>query len=478
MSLLSHQFMLAKDADALPSGYPQRVFADFYLATAPDLPVIPVLSEKNEAIGLLLGWPVTLNGIMLTPAQPLQLEKCDDSSAFEQAIFQLGGRWVCLSLLDGGQFYTDAMASQPCIYCPQAQLVLSSAALLPSPWREQLDHELMATMNVSNSEHFYLFATLPQKNCYRLLANHKIMLHDFSVLRHWPKQFATPQPDLAERANSLSTVIQAHIKACVHNAPTKIGLSAGYETRLMLACAKPWLHQLKFWTRKERKTRAGLDQIVAAHLARTFNLWHEFVVATPDNSEPQSEQDWLERTGHCIGGSALHNRQLIDMEQGHHFALTGIGGELCRAFYWPATGLTEPLTAGMLHLLSGVPQHVAFKDAAEVYLRQLPDLPIWQQLGLFYLENRVGAYASVHRYGNKNGITFIYPLNHRLAVEAMVTLPLAEQQQNKLHRAVIRQRWPELDELPYNEPLHPLSRTFLRLNKWLKNQLRVLRKRI
>ena len=475
MSLLSHQFMLAKDAAVLPCGYPQMVFADFYLATAPDLPVIAIFSPENEAVGLLLGWPITLDGIMLTPARPLQLEDAGNSATFEQAIFQLGGRWVCLSLLDGGQFYTDAMASQPCIYCPQAQLVLSSAALLPSPWRDQLDTELMATMNVSNSEHFYPFATLPQKTCHRLLANHKIMLSDFSVLRHWPVRFETAEPNLAERACCLSTVIQAHIKACFSNAPTKVGLSAGYETRLMLACAKPWLQQLKFWTRKERKTRAGLDQKVAEVLANKFGLTHQFVTACADHN-PQTEVEWLSSTGHCIGGSALHNRQLIDIEHGHHFALTGIGGELCRAFYWPAQGIKGPLTAGLLHKLAAVPEDPAFQDAAEHYLKNLPDLPLWQQLGLFYLENRVGAYASVHKYGNKNGITFIYPLNHRLAVAAMLTLPLAEQQQNMLHRAVIRKNWPELDQVPYNEPLRLHSRSLFKLKKWLKHQWRVWRK--
>lgn len=477
MQVLSHQFMLAKNPAYLPAGYQVSVFAEYYLASADDLPVIPLLSPQGESLGFLLGWPVTLQGEMLTPSQPQQLSP-DTTAAFETWLYRLGGRWLCLSLLEGGQFYTDAMASQPCIYCPQAQLIMSSAALLPSPWQEQVDTSLMAAMDVRHSEHFYLFALLPQKHCLRLLANHKLLLSDFSVKRHWPQAFTagSAEPDdLQQKAKTICAVVQAHISACAGNAPTKIGLSAGYETRLMLACAKPWLSELRFWTRKEHKTRAGLDQKVASHLAGTLGLQHQFVLPPAAADSGQSEDEWLARTGHCIGGSALRYRALIDIEQGRHFALTGIGGELCRAFYWPEQGLTGPLTAALLHRLSGVPEHPAFAKAARDYLQQLPDLPLWQQLGLFYLENRVGAYASVHKYGNKNGIIFMYPLNHRHAVDAMLTLPLSEQQKNKLHRAVICHAWPELDQLPYNEPLGFFSRSLHRLQQQLKKQLRALR---
>jgi hypothetical protein len=472
MPCLSQQFAIATNPALLPANWPQRQLSQFHLAVADDLPCIEVRYPNQQLVALLLGWPVTQSADLLTAQNAWVVQQNVTGQDFENILYQLGGRWICLTTTDNGRLYLDPMASQPCIACPAAGLLLSSAALLPEPWKSNLDQDLMRLMDVENSENFYLFSVLPQQDCYRVLANHYVDLSSFEQMRHWPTEQDQQHHSLPQRAEIIGHVVQDHIKALHHMLPTKIGLSAGYETRLMLACAKPFLTKIQFWTRIEKKYQSTIDQQVAKLLATRFNLNHEFIQSPSKLKEPITVRDWLDFTGHCIGGSALRNRALIDRHSGSHFALTGLGGEVCRAFYRPQPEASSKLTPEGLAILAGVPFHPQFSAAGDKYLAALPALPIWQQLALFYLEIRVGAYASPHKYGNQHGIIFIYPLNHRDAVRAMLTLPLEQQYQNALHRAVIRQWWPELMNVPYNESLNPLQRYCFRIWKAAKKNIK------
>jgi hypothetical protein len=469
---LSHQFAIAANQQLLPVHWPRRQLGHQHLAYASDLPCIEVRYPDDQLIGLLLGWPVTLSAVLLDEQTPFIVPQDSQGREFEQALYQLGGRWVCLSTTDNGRFYLDAMASQPCIVCPEAGLILSSAALLPSPWHSNLDQTLMAQMNIAQTEHFYLFSVLPQRDCYRALANHYVDLSSFQQIRHWPTQHDFTPSSLTERAEIVGKVVETHIKAFCQVLPTKIGLSAGYETRLMLACAKSLLPHLKFWTRVEDKYQSSVDQQIACYLADRFQLNHEVIRPNHFASAESPADVWLQNTGYCIGGSALRHRAMIDPFKGAYFALTGLGGEICRAFYRPELTREQRLTPEILARVAGVPFNDAFNTAGLQYLAGISDLPIQQQLELFYLEIRMGAYGSPHKYGNQQGIIFIYPLNHRHAVSAMFNLPTKLQYKNALHQQVIQQFWPELADIPFNEPLNPIHRHVARFWKRLKKTIR------
>lgn len=469
---LSHQFAVSAHQELLPVNWARRQLGELHLAYAMDLPCIEVRYPDKQLIGFLLGWPVTLSAQLLDEQNPLLVPQDSQGLEFEQSLYQLGGRWVCLTATDNGRLYLDAMASQPCIVCPAAGLILSSAALLPAPWNSNLDHSLMAQMNVAQSENFYLFSVLPQRDCYRVLANHYVDLNSFKQIRHWPTQHDVAPSSLSESADIVGVVVETHIKALCRELPTKIGLSAGFETRVMLACAKSSLPHLKFWTRAEDKYQSSVDQHVASYLASRFQLNHELIRPLQFGAKESSADLWLHNTGYCIGGSALRHRAMIDQVEGAYFALTGLGGEICRAFYRPELNAEQRLTPELLARVAGVPFNDVFNTAGLKYLAGMPDLPIQQQLALFYLEIRMGAYGSPHKYGNQQGIIFIYPLNHRHAVRAMLTLPVELQYKNALHLKVIQQFWPELANIPFNEPINPIHRYVSRLWKTLKKMVR------
>lgn len=447
----SHQFVVSKTSYSLPVEWPWRDLGELQLATADDLPVVELINEHNRIFAVLLGWPIDtvsqriLAGTIKIPAT--------QSNTFEQWLLTLAGRWLAINL-DNEQIYADAMSSQSAIFHAGRRIVCSSAALLPAEL-QLMNENMSQRMNVGQSENFYPFGVLPQSDVKRLLPSHKISLKTATINRYW-----WPSPEnwhgLEHAADIISTQVRGTIRACVSSYPVRQGLSAGFETRLMLACSKAYHQHIKFWTRAETKRGSQRDQLTAQALSARFGLNYELISTAQQTSD--TPEQWLHRTGHCVGGGALQNRHLIDSIHQVYIALTGIGGETCRAFYWPSRQLPRRLNVELLLKLAGLPPLNEFIAAGKLYLQDISHLPVHVQLGLFYLENRVSAYASPHKYGNQHGIIFIYPLNHHDTVNQMLICPQALQLKSALHRQVIKQNWPEIEQLPYNLPLHPVLR--------------------
>lgn len=447
----SHQFVVSKTPYSLPVEWSWRGLGELELATADDLPVVELVNEQNSIFAVLLGWPIdTVSQRIMSGTIQVTASQ---SNAFEQLLLTLAGRWLAINL-DNEQVYADAMSSQSAIFHAGERIVCSSAALLPAEL-QLMNEKMSQRMNVAQSENFYPFGVLPQSGVQRLLPSHKISLKTATVSRYW-WPFPEHWHGLEYAADIISAQVAGTISACVNSYPVRQGLSAGFETRLMLACSKAHLHHIQFWTRAETKRGSQLDQLTAQALSARFGLNYELISTALQPSDPVEQ--WLHRTGHCIGGGALQHRHLIDSIHQVYIALTGIGGETCRAFYWRSPHLPRRLNVELLLKLAGLPQLDEFIAAGKLYLQDISHLPVHVQLGLFYLENRVSAYASPHKYGNQHGIIFIYPLNHHDTVNQMLICPQALQLRSALHRQVIKQNWPELEQLPYNLPLQPVLR--------------------
>lgn len=447
----SHQFVIARAVYKLPVSWSWRRYRNLHIATASDLPVIELSDDCGATSAVILGWPIDIKVQALLPPK-IRLGHFQFSS-FEQILQTLAGRWLAIDLVEE-QVFADAMSSQSAIFNAEHQIVCSSTAMLPDHLQE-LNNKFIKTLNIAKSEHFYPFSLLPQLGARRLLPSHKYSFQTSKVCRYWWPDL-NQWVDLTNAASLISKQVKSVISICLDHYPVRQGLSAGLDTRLMLACSKEQRKQIKFWTRAEKKKDSLIDQDVAIALSARFNLNHELIHA--NNKDLKDADEWLYRTGYCIGGGALKNRHLIDSIEQVYVALTGIGGETCRAFYWPSTSLPKRLSAPLLLRLAGLPELDEFIDAGHQYLSEIQHLPVYVQLGLFYLENRVAAYASPHKYGNENGIIFVYPLNQHETVNQMLICPQRLQITAALHRKVIQQCWPELLDLPHNMPLQSVPR--------------------
>ncbi|WNO61670.1 hypothetical protein [Rheinheimera sp. MMS21-TC3] len=466
---LRHQFVLttANDPLVFPNHFRQWSLVGFRLATEPSLPVVSLLSGQGEVLGYIVGWAM-LQDKLLTQAITLPVACASDlakaNSPLETWLYQLAGRWLAFIVTEDTQrVYMDPLASQSLVYAPASKRLAATPGLMEAKLAP-----LFSAEQLINDDCWYPAGCTAYKGVQRLLANHYLDLQSFAAKRHWPLE-DTALPvclNWQQRLPTIATLMQQQFTACSEAMPVRIGLTAGVDSRVMLACSQGVQNKVDFWTRADRSFASYQDIKTATQLAKKFNLQHQVFQFQPKFALSEDEiTQFLSCTGYAIGGSPLKSSKLID-SVGLCFAFSGVGGAIAKGYYLDkvAENTKQPeltLTPETLLSLCGLPYKEPLIAALAHYIKCLPNLPIEQLLALFYQENRVSAYSAINRYGFQSGIVFISPFSHRDIIELMLCIPIAEQRKGAFHQQLIHLAWPELAAVPANSALDFIDRCIL-----------------
>lgn len=469
-SLFRHQFYIATKEDSLTC---KTHFRTYYLgaycvAVTPDLPVIKLLSADTTVSGYILGWSMR-DGQLLEKDMQLPVEAESSAEELESWLYTLSGRWIAIiCLADIQRVYMDTLASHSLVYHPELRRLASTPGLIDAKLQP-----LFTATQLIERDYWYPAGCTAYQGVSRLLANHYLDLATFESIRHWPLSNSNLEVagNWVDNIPVLATLMRQQFGACATRMPVRIGLTAGLESRVMLACSKDIQPAPLYWTRSDKSASKYQDIKTASVLAHRFALQHVTLPFTSEfNCDDADIEQFLLNTGYCVGGSPLKSHKLID-SAGPCFAFSGIGGEVARDFY-NAAKVGSALSARNLLQLTGLPELPQLVVAIERYLDNLPKLEPQQQLALFYLENRVSAFGAVHRYAYQSGIVLLSPFSHRAIVHCMLTVPLAAQIDAQFHKALIKACWPALLALPFNEPLDlkdKLHLLYQRVNRRLFN---------
>jgi len=115
---------------------------------------------------------------------------------------------------------------------------------------------------------------------------------------------------------------------------------------------------------------------------------------------------------------------------------------------------------------------ILVKEAAN-WLKELPTANLLEKLDLFYLEQRLGCWAGPSMYGPVGSRFLAYAFNSRQIYDKMLSLPADYRRAGRLSKDLIRLKWPELLEFPFNEPLG-----LLKLERKARNCLAVAKRAI
>jgi hypothetical protein len=194
-----------------------------------------------------------------------------------------------------------------------------------------------------------------------------------------------------------------------------MALTAGRDTRMLLACVRKMVNQILFLT---LPAHSAVDVEVAKLIAYLFGLKH------------------ISNTG--------PDRVLLQ----------GVGGEIGRAFYWRRddkanTQLTARTLAERLHYPSGI---TLFEHELEQWLNELRSYTSFFILDLTYIEQRLAvAHAPAeYEHDGRLGRFGVYPFNDRRTIELMLSLPSNYRRDQKLWEDICRICWPSLRLLPVN----------------------------
>ncbi len=382
-------------------------------------------------------------------------QTCATPSQLERALDDLGGRWVIAASFPSGAFvYHDAGALKSiCVYRTDARLVLGSQpGLVAAVYGLTPNQDRVRQISAAGAPSWPIWAS-PYDGVYMLPPNHRVDLTRARVERYWP-----PEP-LGERAmaGASAEIFQATstlIAAMTARRRCYLGLTAGYDSRMLAACSRDCHDRLAMFTMTGRPSRMDKptdlsDEAIPAAIARRLGARYKRE-AFDTNLSPRARQTLSNNAAGMYRDQALRKTLAYRQVAGDDgVVLQALGGELLRTFY----------TAGSTGKRSNVEQIVArteFRDVpfanegVHTWLQDVPEAGI-DPLVLLYWEQRFGIWASLGLTAREAMVEIWSPFNCRRILQAALEVPAVDRRPPyRLVQGVIARGDPALLRIPFN----------------------------
>jgi hypothetical protein len=464
------QFLLAKTEVPALASWPKQQIGPWILNWHPRLPVTEIRSQNSGLVGWLMGLALDAEGHALPQVWRLSFDcdATDAASRFESELNGLSGRFAAVFLSSRtARFYLDASGSLAAVYCRDHQVVASTCNLIPQIGDLQENRALIRALGLPQRDGYFPFGLSPWLGITRLLPNNFLDLRKWTAIRHWPKtRMVDSNRNPQETVRDIAALIEAFISGVTALAPAQIPITAGYDTRVLLACSRPSLPSIRFITTQLPDVNARMDCAYGRRIAKRFDL--DYSVMTWKNPSRAEIENWLYRTGSCVVDRITRCVATDQQLDPTRFSLLGLAGEIGRSYYWlPDDFPARPLSCDELLRRFHFPPVDLVSQEASDWLERLPTADLQEKLDLLYIEQRLGCWAGPSMYGPQQARFVAYPFNSRRIFEKMLSLPEDYRRQERLPKDLIRLKWPELLEFPFNEPfgllkLEHLSRRGLR----------------
>lgn len=483
--VLPKQFLISADAKAPFLDWQQKQVCGRYLAYAPELSLIVVTDGQQVITGYLLGW-VIYQGRLLADGDRIvaEVEPARVGSDFDE----LCGRFIYLYESAGALcVVTDAGGLLPLVFSKRLGLAASSPAVLAQVATLTENRPARQRFSREGGPQWFPFATTPYEGVTRLLPNHRLSLGTWQCERIYPVFSATgtgvegslPAASDGE-ANSgvlvsaIATAVRTNMRALVHAGHNCAHLTAGCDSRMVLAAAHGLQGDMEFHTVDAGDAVSGLDSHTAVRLAEKFQFRQRPIPFI----EPTVEQrrSWLARTGHCIDDAVSRLTATVERYESDRHVITGTCGEVARAYYWHAgDSRQQGISVDELLVRMKITPDDFIRGLAQQWLAPLERLPRSTILDLAYIEQRLGCWAGPAVYGHRVPYPSLSPFNSRGIYTAILALPAPYREQGRFVQDFIGQLWPELLQLPFNRASGLARLRFLRaeLRALLPSGLRI-----
>jgi hypothetical protein len=479
------QFALGPDVVERLSGSHFSVGGSLKLTLHPDLAYTRVAEGFRE---------LTLIGHMLDPRAPASgneeilwrlIRHYSDRSALIEATAGLGGRWVLIAANGEERFlFNDTLGLRQVFYVDPSEtgavwavsqpgLVAEILALPVDPEAEQFMESYAFR---SNPEYRWPGEATAFRVVRHLLPNHWLDLNSGVAKRFWPAEpLALLQPDAAIKR--LEILLPGMIQAAARRFDLALSLTAGIDSRLLLAAARNVRDRVSFVSvRQSKMSDHHPDVTVPARLLQRLGLPHQIV-----SSAATTTPDFSSRFKHAVYLAHEHYgpdaEAILRSFSRSKVALTGSGAEVGRCAFRDALRRSDKRTITAKHLselqrMGHEPFAVRnfenwLADAAARHNVKLLDLFEWEQGHGNWLAMTQLEFDSAWR-------EIITPYNCR---EILTTLLAVDERYRRaphytLFRLLIRRLWPEV----LSEPINPKERWPLlrRFGRKLRSRIRYL----
>ena len=285
-----------------------------------------------------------------------------------------------------------------------------------------------------------------------LLPNHWLDLRSGRCRRWWP-QAPIPRLDWDSVLQRCEVLLRGQLEAIQRRWPLALPMTAGWDSRLMLALCRPIASEVHAYTLAyPPQGRRANDVRVPARLLASLGLAHQ-IVRCPDSVDEgfkalMRRHQPTPARGCCADAQALW--RLLPQDR---MSLSGDVAEVVKAHFRRPDLRDETLTAADLADLIRIGRHPFALEALQDWLAGARPSPV-PLLDLFCWEQMAGRWQAKLRADMDLVQDGIAPLNHR---ELLVTMLAAAESRRRapqveLFEALILRMWPQALTEPVNPP--------------------------
>ncbi|QFT91536.1 hypothetical protein FIU86_01670 [Roseovarius sp. THAF9] len=471
------QFRVSKARTAPCEQWMHFKLGDWHLHHCPRLPRHELGFGNGKVLGVVLGVAVDREGRSLNGR--MSLEGKGSLAALEDYIEGLAGRFVVLVAAYGAtRIYFDATAGLSAVYSKKDRAVASSVHVAIN--REAEPETGITSRAVLAREGQYLLGETYDRHCRRVYANHYLDLKTFDMHRHWlgaEDDFAAVGEDRNGVAAEIAARLQQVMVTLAASHSTALPLSAGTDSRLLLAAAAPVLDRIERFYMHDIYKVTRFDREGAQLLAREMGVTLEVI----DREDPEFESFMTPdevaelrvkmafRTGLSFDGIDEVTVRAVSRAPETTLVLRGNGAEMTRANKWTramaAQGCTlDDALAALLNMRAEhLPDRVAPDRLESLRARYaawhdgLPEPARARMPDVAHAELFMPAAPNNVYYAFERNF-YINPFNDRRLMFLTAAFNPLARKRNKLVGKLIHNTTPQLNGLPYAAELKQAHR--------------------
>lgn len=288
------------------------------------------LAESGDTWVAVIGkaWPLSVGTI---PANTPSVADCILRMAFaadwldliEEALYDLGGRYAILVHRDDNvTVYNDACGNRSVFYSSATREVSSHFTLIR---RGLTDQALRPTVGNDHREDLSWERTR-SPHIGALLPNHRLNLHGDTQDRFFPNRRNRALSISSDDRLSTATSLWAEqLKRIVeHPAPKVMSITAGLDSRMMLALAQDHLTSFRTFTYTSDEainqvaastywSQSGVNDFTGVQQLKPFLSDDHLIIGVPADKSSDSAQAWIAEHANTLNHNAerSHNRRLL-----------------------------------------------------------------------------------------------------------------------------------------------------------------------
>lgn len=436
------------------------------LSSHPELNVTHV-QDGNRAL--------TLIGYILDPLSPSQNDEailrdilpCTSAAntEFFRALERFGGRWVLLARFgDNYTLLNDALGLRQVFYVGNRDMPFwcaSQSGLLAT----QLDlsvsadaKDFMASAGFrAHRENRWPGAATPFTELRHLLPNHCLDLPARNESRFWPTAPIQPNSSTASATDHSRSLLQGLVNAAAQRFNLTLGLTAGLDSRMVLAACKDLRERVDALTIRQRgsSTANNTDVTIAGTLCQKLGMEH-VALMSPQLPSPEFEAAFKNNVLFAHDHYCADAEAILHQYGRKRVAMTGSGAEVGRLSFRKELPFSNfrRIDATDLADLQRMGQHPFLLAHFKQWLddaQPAHDIPI---LDLFEWEQGHGNWLAMTQLEFDTAWRDIFtPFNCRELLVTFLSVPSSQREppEGRFFLDLIRSMWPET----LGEPINP-----------------------